>query len=72
MYQVSKMRSVSLALALVVGWLWFFNILLVAGDIGTATSYDPPYLRMSIDAFLIDICNMFIWEIKRVWGSTIN
>ncbi|XP_057484908.1 EG45-like domain containing protein [Actinidia eriantha] len=44
MYQVSKMRFISLVLALVGGWLCFFHILLVAGDIGTATSYDPPYL----------------------------
>ncbi|KDP32388.1 hypothetical protein JCGZ_13313 [Jatropha curcas] len=32
------------ALMIIVVWLWFGTIALVAADIGTATSYDPPYL----------------------------
>ncbi|XP_010250071.1 PREDICTED: EG45-like domain containing protein [Nelumbo nucifera] len=41
--QVTKMRSTStIAIALVA--LLFIDVFFVWGDVGTATSYDPPYL----------------------------
>lgn len=39
---------------LAVGWL-LAHVHLVMGDVGTATSYNPPYLRMYYTPFLFQV-----------------